>query len=86
MTVDKINATMDTVTRERRDMETSIQELVEEYQVAGSEMVESIARITGKTEDDVIAIMQRNHVLTEVDVESSEYEQNIINCVAELNN
>lgn len=65
-------------------METSIQELVEEYQVAGSEMVESIARITGKTEDDVIAIMQRNHVLIESDVESAEYEQNIINCVSEL--
>jgi len=67
-------------------METSIQELVAEYQVAGSEMVDSIARITGKTEDDVLAIMQRHHVLTEVDVESSEYEQNIINCVSELIN
>ena len=66
-------------------METSIQEMLEEYQVAGSEMVEFISHMTGKTEDDVLAIMKRHHVLTEADVESDEYEQNIINCVSELN-
>lgn len=67
-------------------METSIQEMIEEYQVAGSEMVESLAAMTGKTEEEVLVIMQRNNVLTESDVESDEYEKNIINCVAELTN